>query len=114
MSKTNGNTKGAVDKRPRALFSPGAITLSIPVRGAILRGEMEIIELSEFLAKHLKGDWGNVPEAHRRLNDAALESGARLLSAYQANSGKMVTLVTDPVSYDGFRLLTTFKLPFEL
>lgn len=36
----------------------------------------------EFIARHARGDWGELDPADARANAAALRSGARLLSSY--------------------------------
>ena len=42
----------------------------------------------EFLARHLCGDWGDLDDEDRSLNDAALVDGSRILSAYQTRKGR--------------------------
>ena len=36
----------------------------------------------EFLARHARGDWGDVSDDDRQANDEAVQDGSRLLSAY--------------------------------
>jgi hypothetical protein len=50
---------------------------------------------SEFLNRHVKGDWGHVNEEDKRLNDQALIDGERLLSAYRTNQGVRIWVITE-------------------
>jgi hypothetical protein len=56
-------------------------------------GALEALEkadqrASEFLQRHARGDWGEVCDEDRRLNDEALNDGSRLLSAYRTLLGE--------------------------
>ena len=42
----------------------------------------------EFLARHLSGDWGDLDQEDRSLNDAALIDGSRILRAYTTRKGE--------------------------
>jgi hypothetical protein len=48
-----------------------------------------------FLAKHVSGDWGEVCDEDKRLNDEALVSGERLLSAYRTLRGVRLWIITE-------------------
>jgi hypothetical protein len=48
-----------------------------------------------FLAKHVQGDWGEVCDEDKRLNDQALVSGERLLSAYRTVKGVRLWIITE-------------------
>src|SRR5258708_12180163 len=41
----------------------------------------------EFLARHVRGDWGELCEEDRKENQLSLERGFRLLSSYRTSSG---------------------------
>jgi hypothetical protein len=49
----------------------------------------------EFLARHVRGDWGDVSEGDRQPNDEALQDGSRLLSAYQTQTGTRLWVITE-------------------
>jgi hypothetical protein len=68
---------------------------------------------SEFLERHVKGDWGDVCEEDRRANDRALIEGSRLLSAYRLNDGTKIWLITEAADDSGNRAATTILLPSE-
>lgn len=67
--------------------------------------------LTELLAalfeKHACGDWGDVSEEDKQNNDEALESGDRILSAYNIGDTR-IWIITE---YD--RSATTVLLPDE-
>jgi hypothetical protein len=48
-----------------------------------------------FLAKHVQGDWGEVCDEDKRLNDQAVVSGERLLSAYRTLNGVRIWIITE-------------------
>lgn len=58
------------------------------------------------LARHARGDWGEVCEEDAAANEQALEAGARLLSAYDAPDGTRFWVITE---WD--RSVTTVLLP---
>ncbi len=67
----------------------------------------------EFLQRHLKGDWGDLDEEDRQLNDHALVDGSRLLSAYRLRNGTKIWVITEAVGENGRREATTVLLPQE-
>jgi hypothetical protein len=48
-----------------------------------------------FLEKHMSGDWGEVNDEDKRLNDEALVIGERLLSAYRTLKGVKIWIITE-------------------
>ena len=58
--------------------------------------------------RHQAGDWGEVSQGDRALNDSALQDGDRLLSAYILPNGVKVWVITE---WD--RSVTTILLPDE-
>ena len=62
-----------------------------------------------FLRRHLHGDWGDLSDGDRQLNDAALKSGEdRLFSSYQVTPNLKLWIITE---WD--RSVTTLLLPSE-
>jgi hypothetical protein len=57
----------------------------------------------ELLSRHLRGDWGDLCDEDRRLNDLALQDGSRLLSAYQTRAGQRIWIITEAQDDDGHR-----------
>jgi len=66
-----------------------------------------------FLSRHLTGDWGEVDEGDRQLNNQALIDGSRLLSAYKTTKGTKLWIITEATDDLGQRAATTILLPEE-
>jgi hypothetical protein len=66
-----------------------------------------------FLAKHAVGDWGEVCDGDKKLNDEALVNGGRLLSAYRTLRNGRIWVITEAADDGGNRLATTILLPSE-
>ena len=88
---------------PISKFAPGKIRIT---RGAL--AELTPDEVCFGLFRHLSGDWGHVDDADRKENDAALENGSRLLSAYYDRNDTQFWIITE---HD--RSATTILLPSE-
>ena len=65
----------------------------------------------EFLARHVTGDWGDLDDEDKSLNDAALIDGSRLLSAYQTRKGDRIWVITEASDDSGRRSVTTVLKP---
>ena len=65
------------------------------------------VEVHVLLARHLKGDWGDVDPSDKAANDKAIHDGTRIFSAYQFAAGK-VWIITE-----ADRSSTTILLPEE-
>ena len=86
-------------------FSCGEL-VATPGADALLR-EHDVAP-AKLPARHLSGDWGDVPPADAQANEAALVSGARLLSSYRVG-GQTLWLITEAEP----REVTTFLLPAD-
>jgi len=62
----------------------------------------------QFLARHARGDWGELEPGDRRENDLSLKKGFRLLSAYKTSLGERLWVITE-----ADRSSTTILLPSE-
>jgi hypothetical protein len=67
----------------------------------------------ELLARHLRGDWGDVCPEDATLNDEALKDGSRLLSAYTLRTGEKLWIITEAESDSGQRLSSCLLLPSD-
>ena len=67
----------------------------------------------EFLRRHTSGDWGDLCEEDRRLNDLAVRDGSRILSSYKTKGGAKLWIITEAVDDDGRRSATTLLLADE-
>lgn len=65
-------------------------------------------EPEEFLNRHDRGDWGEVPEADQQENVFSLQHGFRILSAYTTRAGDRIWVLTE-----ADRSVTTMLLPDE-
>lgn len=65
-------------------------------------------DVNEALIRHLEGDWGQVCESDRQLNDSAIQDGGRIMSEYFSGSGVRFWIITE---YD--RSVTTILLPSD-
>lgn len=67
----------------------------------------------EFLSRHVTGDWGTVNDEDKALNNASLEDGSRILSAYLLKDGRKIWVITEAEDDQGQRAATTILLPDE-
>src|SRR5678809_485853 len=61
---------------------------------------------TEFLRRHMSGDWGELSDEDVRENEFSLKEGLRLLSAYQTGKGQKLWIITE-----ADRSATTILLP---
>lgn len=62
----------------------------------------------EFLVRHVVGDWGQIDQEDWQLNDASLQDGSRVLSAYRTSKNVKLWVITE-----ADRSSTTILLPEE-
>jgi hypothetical protein len=67
----------------------------------------------EFLARHSAGDWGELCEADRELNEQAVLDGSRIFSSYRTKNDTKLWIITDATDDNGQRSATTILLPDE-
>ena len=63
---------------------------------------------TEFLRRHMSGDWGDLSDEDVKENEFSLREGLRLLSAYQTGKGQKLWIITE-----ADRSATTILLPSE-
>lgn len=68
---------------------------------------------SDFISRHVRGDWGQVSPDDAKLNDEALVDGSRILSAYKTLKGVKFWVLTEATGDDGQRASTCLLLPDE-
>ena len=87
-------------------FPPGQVVMTAGVDELVRQGRLNP---SQYLRRHLSGDWGDLCDEDRRQNDAALKSGEdRLFSSYQVTRDLKLWIITE---WD--RSVTTLLLPDE-
>ena len=90
----------------QAHFPPGQLVMTSGVDDLVRQGRLNP---APFLRRHLDGDWGDLSDDDRQLNDAALKSGEdRLFSSYQVTRDLKLWIITE---WD--RSVTTLLLPSE-
>jgi len=79
------NSTNITSQSNKILFLPNQVVATKKVLGLL-----SAKELSELLSRHSKGDWGNMSEEDKKMNDLALLSGeGRLFSSYETSKGKI-------------------------
>jgi hypothetical protein len=61
-----------------------------------------------YIKRHVSGDWGEVDDEDKALNDESVKTGNRLLSAYKLSDGTKIWIITE-----ADRSATTILLPEE-
>lgn len=62
---------------------------------AIVAIEFAHTTAHELLQRHMSGDWGDLSEEDKALNDRAVEEGERILSAYTLSEGERLYIITE-------------------
>ena len=88
---------------PKPLFEGGWVLATPKALEALAEAELELMDV---LARHLVGDWGDIDDEEKLLNDLSVNHGQRITSAYQLHTGSEVWIVTA-----GDRQTTWLKLP---
>ena len=97
---------GSPEATPTASRFPlGQIVATKGAVEALLEAKMEADQL---LLRHLKGDWGDLCESDKRLNEQALKEQTRLLSSYLLTTGEKIWIITE-----ADRSVTTLLTPSE-
>lgn len=91
--------------RQQPLFSLGQV---VATPGALAALEKAGQGPQDFLSRHLRGEWGDVPEDDRQENEFSLKQGFRLLSSYRTNANQRIWIITE-----ADRSATTILLPEE-
>jgi hypothetical protein len=88
-----------------SLFRPGRICATAGVADLVDTG---VLDPHPYLARHLKGDWGDLCEEDRQFNNAGITLGSRLLSSYDVSPDLRLWIITE-----ADRSVTTLLLPSE-
>jgi hypothetical protein len=87
-----------------ALFNHGRI---VATPGAIELLQEYNESSTPYLFRHLTGDWGDIPEEDRGLNEEAIEMGYRIMSVYKIRDHRPpIWIITE-----ADRSATTILLP---
>ena len=94
-------------RRPQVqpLFAPGTLKLSEKVHWLASKS---LIDPLPYVQRHVRGDWGEVEEAERQANSAALKQSAPLTSRFPITPRLYLLVVTS-----GDQRTTVVQLPEE-
>lgn len=77
---------------PVVRFNPGAVVATPGALEALHTAQQNAVH---FLARHLRGDWGELDDPDKQANDHALTCRGRLLSAYTLSTGEKLWIITE-------------------
>src|SRR4051812_9783192 len=66
---------------------------------------------AEFIARHHRGDWGDLCSEDTAMNDEAVKDGGRILSAYILKTDETLWIITEAADDNGHRNSTCIMLP---
>jgi len=89
----------------QALFPLGQTVMTRGVAALVGEGKVNPTFL---LVRHQSGDWGDLDEEDKHMNDLSLKEEGRIFSAYQLPNGIKIWVITE---WD--RSATTLLLPDE-
>jgi hypothetical protein len=90
-----------IDLRRKPAFPLGRVVITTNALEAVPADQAQ-----RALARHAAGDWGELCDDDRELNDGSLRDGGRLFSAYRAGDGTRFWVITE-----ADRSVTTVLLP---
>ena len=76
-------------------FNLGRLLMTRGVNDLVAENEAFAKFMTESLARHRKGDWGDLPEEDRSENELSLKAGCRLLSAYESGELPKIWIITE-------------------
>jgi hypothetical protein len=90
---------------PEPLFSLGQVVGTPGAFDALNQAGQDPLSL---LARHIRGDWGELDKEDKAENDFSIKNNLRILSAYTLETGVKIWVITE-----SDRSATTFLLPSE-
>lgn len=94
------------------MFIPKTFTQKIELGQVLItpgaHDDLDLKDVDSSLVRHAGGDFGDVSEEDKELNETALETGDRILSSYRDRNGIKFWIITE---WD--RSATTILLPDE-
>jgi len=89
-------------------FPLGQLVMTRGVNDLVANDEAFARFVTGSLARHVKGDWGDVDDEDRAENDLSLKEGFRILSAYEFGELYKIWIITE-----ADRSATTILFPDE-
>lgn len=71
-------------------FNPGRVMITRNAKDVLPHSEV-----NEAINRHLCGDWGDVCDSDKRVNEDALKNGGRLLSVYHTKDDVRFWIITE-------------------
>jgi hypothetical protein len=105
----------ALDAARTVNFPLGKTYMTRGIAHAIDEGQLDSGFVRACLAKHTRGEWGDLDEHDRDANERALLDGSRIFSSYktaEVSDGK-IWIITEAADDGGHREATTILLPSE-
>jgi hypothetical protein len=85
-----------------------ALMMTPGVQSLIAEDRHAAKDIATALRRHANGDWGDVCQEDKNLNDEAVTRGMRVLSAYNVTGGTKIWIITE-----ADRSITTILFPNE-
>lgn len=82
-----------------AKFNLGKTVTSIGISNALESKEIELKDILNLLDRHANGDWGDLSEEDKQLNDQAVYNSDRIVSCYHLNDEKIYIITEHDRSY---------------
>ncbi len=93
-------------------FDLGNVVITRRAAQAMASFDNSAKKFAELLVRHATGDWGEIDESDKRMNDRAMTDGNMILSQYRINDETVFWIISDPAD-DGGQRVTTVLLPDE-
>lgn len=75
-------------------FELGRIFISSGVHAGVEDKEYTMDDIMKLITKHAHGDWGDLSEDDKKINELAIENGDRILSSHNLK-GEKVWIITE-------------------
>ncbi len=96
---------GSEQKQKKPRFQLGQVVATPGVLEAL---EAAGDDFTEYLHRHVVGDWGDLEEEDKQENELSVDKELRILSAYHLSDGTKIWIITE-----ADRSATTILLPSE-
>ncbi len=93
-------------------FDLGNVVITRRAAQAMANFDNSAKKFAEILVRHASGDWGELDESDKRMNDRAVTDGNMILSQYRIGDEMVFWIISDPTD-DGGQRVTTVLLPDE-
>jgi hypothetical protein len=105
---SGGSQRKGGDAMPATMNTLFALGRLVATPGALAALEENGQGCTEYLERHVGGDWGDLCPEDKQANDEAVADDLRILSAYRLNDGQKLWVITECD-----RSATTVLLPEE-